>query len=108
LFFVFFLTPSVRVPHCNHRRQNAVPGLGFHHHGVREHATIPADMSKSPRQLSVRAMQPVTRMVGDAQLAIWIIRKTVMSSLVVCSGPFDRGIVLSYVKINGPGPKRLG
>ena len=53
------------LPHLDHRRQNVVPRFLFHHHVVREHATVPADVFEFLRHLAVVVAHPVTGVAGD-------------------------------------------
>ena len=90
----------------DHGGQNVVPGLLFHHHLIGEHAAVPAKVSKGLGQPAILAVQPVSRVVRDAQLAVGVIGQTVVAGLVVRAGTFHRAIVLRHVEINGPGTKR--
>ncbi len=64
LFFQL-LSPAVRVANGDHRRQDVIPCFRFHHHRIRKHAAIPANMAEVPGQFSVRAMKPIAGMMGN-------------------------------------------
>ena len=96
----------MRITNGDHGRQNVVPGLPFLHHFVGKHATIPADVTKRPGQAAILTVQPVPRVVGDAQLAVRVVGQAVMTGLVVRAGAFDGAVVLRDVKINRPGAQR--
>ncbi len=51
LFLLLF--PAMGIAHCDHRGQDVVPGLSFHHHGVGEHAAVPADVADGLGKLSL-------------------------------------------------------
>ena len=47
-------------------------------------------------------------MAGDGQFSIRVAGETVMPGFVVSAGPFDRGIILSDVEVDGPGSQLGG
>src|SRR3712207_952480 len=46
------LPPAVRVAHLDHRAEHVVPRLLPLHHGVREHAAVPADVAHALGELA--------------------------------------------------------
>src|SRR3954447_17061816 len=102
------LVPTVRFPHCNHGLKDVVPGLLFHHHFIREHAAVPADVGEGASFLAVRVTEPGAGVADDVEATIRIDNLTVAAGLVVGTGPVHGAVVLSYVEIDRPGPKSIG
>src|SRR5687767_10393155 len=97
------LAPAVRVAHANHLAQNLVPGVLAFHHGVREHAAIPADVAHRLGEVATVVAKPVTGMLGDIEPAIGIVDLTMPAGLFVIAGAEGRAIVLRDVEVIGPG-----
>ena len=95
------------VAHGNHGRENIVPSAGLGHYVVGEHATIPANMPEGFAECAIITSEPETGMVGDGELAVRVIRQTMMTGFIVRACAFDGGVILRDVKINGPGTKRI-
>jgi hypothetical protein len=72
------------------------------HHVVGKHTAIPADVLERARGFSLNIAHPAAGRPDDVHLAVGVIRQAVTAGLIVGAGTFYRGIVLSYVKINGP------
>ena len=98
----------MRIAHRDHRPQNVVPRLLLLHDHVGEHATVPADVADSLREVAIRPVQPVTRVMGNGELAVRVIRQAMVPRLVVRAGAMHRRIVLRHVEINGPRTERAG
>src|SRR5205809_7436854 len=75
--------PAVSVTYGNHRSQNVVPGVLLHHDFVWEHAAIPANVAKGFGKAPVFPVQPIASVMRDRQLAVRIIRQTMMAGFVV-------------------------
>ena len=90
------------IAHSNHCVEDVVPGLLLHHDGVREHATVPADMSKRLCQLAIFAVKPVAGVMRDVKLAVRIVGQAMVAGFVVCAGAFHGGVVLRDMEIDGP------
>ena len=94
------------ISHRDHGPENIVPGLLPHHDRVGEHAAVPANVSEGLRQLAVFAVQPVTSVMRDGKLSVWIFGHAMVAGFVVCAGAVNGGVVLGDMKINCPGPER--
>jgi len=57
--------PPMILPHLDHRSQNVVPCFLFHHHVVREHAAVPADVFEFLRHFAGVVAHPITGVAGD-------------------------------------------
>ena len=90
---------------CDHRSQDVIPRLGFHHDFIGEHAAIPAQVAAGLGQLPILLTQPVTGHFDNINLPIWIIGQTVTSGLVMRTRTLDGGIVLGNVKVDSPWPQ---
>ena len=100
--------PPVRVPHGDHRRQNVVPGLALHHHGVGEHAAVPADVPDALGRLAVGVAEPEAGVADDVQLAVGVGGQAVPAGLVVRARAMHRAVVLGHVEVDRPRPQRVG
>ncbi len=96
------LTPAMGVAHIDHHLEDLIPGVWIHHHGVGEHAAIPANMTEGSGRLTPSIPQPIASMARNAQLAIRILRQAMVTRFVVRAGPFDGAVVLGHVKIDRP------
>src|SRR3989338_5570098 len=74
------LTPSMSVSDIDHRAQDSVVGLWVQKRFVREHATVPADMTHAA---VLRALQPVPGRRCDVELPIRVVGSAVTSGLIV-------------------------
>ena len=55
----FLLSPTVVFPHLNHRCENVIPRFLLHHNGIREHATVPANVFNLLCDLTFVVAQPI-------------------------------------------------
>ena len=95
------------VPDGDHGGQDVIPCFRLHHHGIGEHAAIPADMTKCFREPAIRAVQPVTGMMRNIQFPVRIVRQAMVPGFVMRSGAFHGGIILRHVEVNRPRAERL-
>src|ERR1700751_65692 len=98
--FLFF--PPMRCAYRDHRSQNGVPSLLLQHHLVREHAAIPANVSKGLRQSPVIVPKPMPGISGNIQFPVGIVWQAMLAGFIVGAAALDRGIVLSNVEVDGP------
>ena len=88
--------------------QNIAPRLRAHHHGIREHAAVPADMFESASRSCRCHRASRNPHLDDIHLAVRIVGQAVASGLIVRARAFDRAVVLSDVKIDRPGAQCVG
>src|SRR5580700_4856882 len=95
----------MRLPHRDHGLKDRIPSLGFQHYFIREHAAIPTDVLERLGEISFFISQPITGVPRDVQFSVGIIRQTVASGFIMRTAAFNRGIVLSDMKIDSPWPQ---
>src|SRR3979490_2822343 len=103
IFSFFISVPAVGVPDSDHYTQHVGPRLRVEHHCVREHAAIPADMSKRASNASRIIAHPGAGVAHNVELAVGIERLESASGLVMRARPFHRAVILRHMKIEGPG-----
>jgi len=73
----------MRIAHFDHRTQNIIPGLLLHHHRIREHATIPADVVEGFCELTFIIAQPEAGVMRHIKLAIRVTDLAVTSCFIM-------------------------
>ncbi len=96
----------MRVADGDHRGEDVVPGLRLHHHGVGEHAAVPADVAERLGQLAGLVAEPEAGVVRDVELAVGVGRQAVSAGVVVRPRAVHGGVVLRDVEVDRPGPQR--
>ena len=91
---------SLRVSYLDHGIQDGVPGAAIFQNGIGKHASVPADVLDAS---ALGILEPIAGTSSDVQLAVWIVCSTVLAGLVMGSGSMNLPIVLSHVKVDGPG-----
>ena len=97
--------PTVRVTHFDHGIENGIPRRGILEFGIREHTTIPTDVVDAPGS---RIFQPIARALGDVQFAIRIIRRAMLTRLIVRSCTVHVSIILGNMEVNRPRTQLIG
>src|SRR5579872_4433207 len=103
----FLFTPAMGVAYLDHGADHRVPRLLPLHHGIGEHAAVPADVPHLPGQVALFVAQPVAGMLGDIELAVGIGDLAVPAGLLMVARPEDGSVILRDVKIEGPWPQRV-
>src|SRR5687768_17873924 len=98
----------MHLPYLDHGGEDVVPGLLLHHHRIREHTTIPANVLESFCKLAVFIAQPMACIRGYIELAVRISSLTVATRLIMRPGSKYCPIVLCNVKVDSPGTQRFG
>src|SRR5260370_37023531 len=98
----FISVPPMRVAHPNHRAEYILPGLGVEHHGIGEHAAVPADMLDGACGFAVRAAQPGAGVADDIEFAVGVGGRAMAAGLGVRAGAVDGAAVLRDAAIDGP------
>src|SRR5687768_6365824 len=78
--------PAVRVAHLDHGAQHVVPGLLILHHGIGEHAAVPADVAHRLGELAGLVAEPVAGVLGDVEPAVRIGDLAMPAGLLVIAG----------------------
>src|SRR5579885_705822 len=99
----YLFVPPVGRAHGDHDGENVVPGLLVHHHGIGEHAAVPADVPEGAGRLPVFAADPEAGVADDIKLAVGIVRQAVVAGFVVRAGAFHGGVVLGHLEVDDPG-----
>ena len=77
------------------------------HHRVREHATVPTDVSNGFQHVTVFVTQPESGIRCNVQLSAGRVGQAVATCLVVRAGTVDRAVVLGDVEVDRPRPQRV-
>ena len=67
----------------DHRGENMIPGLLFHHDCIGEHAAVPTDMADGFGKAPIVSVKPVTGMVSNGEFTVRIIGQTMMARFVM-------------------------
>src|ERR1700730_15888989 len=79
----FALVPAMGVAYCDEGFEYVVPGLRRRHHGVGEHAAVPADVLVGAGRYTMPVAHPEACDLDDVHLAIGIVRRAVAAGLIV-------------------------
>src|SRR3954464_10417610 len=82
--------PTVLVSDFDHRGEDVVPGFGFHHDVVGEHAAVPADVLDGFRRLALVVLEPVAGDLGDVEFAGGVVGEAMAAGLVVGAAAVHR------------------
>ena len=95
--------PTVRFTDRNHGAQNRVPGLLLQHHFIREHTTVPANVSEIFGQLPYRPASNSRRPERYSICPLGSSGRQWRPVLSWVPRPFTVRIVLRHMKIDRPG-----
>src|ERR1041384_8198189 len=102
---VFISVPAVRVANGDHDSQNIEPCFRIEHHGICEHAAVPADVLECTRDLAAIVAHPGAGVAYDVELPVRVARQAMSAGLVMRSCALNGADVLSNVEVDGPGSK---